>query len=163
MRFHVPLLIYAPGLLAPGRSVDTVASEVDVLPTVAGVTGTPYRNTTLGRDLLDPRFDGQRYAFTMTDQFRVPEIGLLGDRLLPAHAARRRRAHPPRPAVGRPGGRRRERASRTRRRACRRSAAGLYETARYMLVHNKPAPPAARGTGGGGQGTGARERVPEDL
>lgn len=141
VRFQVPLLIYAPGLLGPGRSIDTVGSEVDVLPTVAALTGTPYRNTTLGRDLLDPRFDDRRYAFTMTDQFRVPEIGLLGERFylrMPRdggtptlHDLRsddpvtdQAAAHPDETA--------------RMQALCR----GFYETARYMLVHNKPAPPA---------------------
>lgn len=78
-RFHVPFLVYAPGLeLAPAR-VDTVASELDVLPTLAGLLGVPYLNTTLGRDLLDPRADGARYAFTVGDHFSRPRIGLVTD------------------------------------------------------------------------------------
>jgi phosphoglycerol transferase MdoB-like AlkP superfamily enzyme len=48
---HVPLLIYAPGRLVPARH-DFVCSQVDVLPTIAGLAGVGYRNTTLGRDLL---------------------------------------------------------------------------------------------------------------
>lgn len=153
VRFQVPLLVYAPGLLAP-RSVDTVASEVDVLPTVAGVTGTPYRNTTLGRDLLDPRFDDRRYAFTMTDQFRVPEIGLLGDRFylrMPRGGGTPtlhdlQSTNPVADVAGTHPG---ETASMQA--LCR----GLFETARYMLVHNKPAPPPAQGTGVRGLATEA--------
>jgi phosphoglycerol transferase MdoB-like AlkP superfamily enzyme len=49
--YHVPLLFYAPKLLRPQR-VHAVASMVDVLPTAAGLAGTPYRNSGLGRDLL---------------------------------------------------------------------------------------------------------------
>lgn len=49
---HVPLLIWAPGMV-PARRSDRICSQVDVLPTLAGLCGVPYRNTTLGRDLLD--------------------------------------------------------------------------------------------------------------
>jgi phosphoglycerol transferase MdoB-like AlkP superfamily enzyme len=76
-RLHVPLLIYAPGRLGPPRVIDTVASEVDVLPTLAGLAGRPYVNTTFGRDLFDPRFDGRRYAFTIL-HMPVPQLGLIG-------------------------------------------------------------------------------------
>jgi Sulfatase len=50
-RYHVPLLFYAPGRIAPAR-IRSVASMVDVLPTIAGLAGVTVRNTTLGRDLL---------------------------------------------------------------------------------------------------------------
>ncbi len=48
---HVPLLFYAPYLLTPQRRAETV-SQIDVLPTIAGMVQQPYVNTTLGRDLL---------------------------------------------------------------------------------------------------------------
>jgi phosphoglycerol transferase MdoB-like AlkP superfamily enzyme len=49
---HVPLLFYSPKLLQPKRIHD-VCSQVDVLPTIAAMAKTPYRNTTFGRNLLD--------------------------------------------------------------------------------------------------------------
>lgn len=49
--YHVPLLFYSPKLLPP-RLIHDVASQVDVLPTVAGLANLGYTNTTLGRDLL---------------------------------------------------------------------------------------------------------------
>jgi phosphoglycerol transferase MdoB-like AlkP superfamily enzyme len=49
---HIPLLFYSPYLLAPQYRTETV-SQVDVLPTLAGMIQQPYLNTTLGRDLLD--------------------------------------------------------------------------------------------------------------
>ncbi len=78
---HTPLLIYAPGRVAP-RRVESWAQQVDVLPTLAALAGIAHRNTTLGRDLLDPRFDASRIAFTF--QFTGPgELGLLvGNRML---------------------------------------------------------------------------------
>ncbi len=49
---HIPLLFYAPGLLSP-QLREEVVSQIDVLPTIAGLLPQPYTNTTLGRDLLD--------------------------------------------------------------------------------------------------------------
>lgn len=49
---HVPLLFYAPSLLGPQKRPETV-SQIDILPTVAGMVQQQYLNTTLGRDLLD--------------------------------------------------------------------------------------------------------------
>jgi len=71
---HVPLLFYAPGILAPKQHSEVV-SQIDVLPTVAGIAGQGYTNTTLGRDLL--RSTGPHYAFTIThDEGR---IGIITD------------------------------------------------------------------------------------
>jgi phosphoglycerol transferase MdoB-like AlkP superfamily enzyme len=49
---HVPLLFYAPALLAPQQRPEVV-SQIDVLPTIAGMLLQPYSNSTLGRNLLD--------------------------------------------------------------------------------------------------------------
>jgi hypothetical protein len=35
------------------------------MPTIASLLGVRYRNTTLGRDLLDERFRDSRVAFTI--------------------------------------------------------------------------------------------------
>lgn len=51
---HVPLLLYAPFLLTPRQHTEVV-SQIDVLPTIAGLIHQRYTNTTLGRDLLDPK------------------------------------------------------------------------------------------------------------
>ena len=49
---HVPFLIYSPSLLKPSLQTEAV-SQIDVLPTLAGLLQQPYKNTTLGRNLLD--------------------------------------------------------------------------------------------------------------
>ena len=51
--YHVPCVIYAPGLIKAGRRIDFTASLTDVLPTSLSLIGVPYLNTALGRDLLD--------------------------------------------------------------------------------------------------------------
>lgn len=72
-----PLLIYAPGLLKP-QKINKIATELDLLPTVAGLAGIDYTNTTLGRDLLDPQFDDRRNVFTI-EHHKISKLGLLGD------------------------------------------------------------------------------------
>jgi len=62
--YHVPLLFYSPGLL-PAMRVHKVASQVDLLPTVAGLANINYTNTTLGRDLLQKNNKAADIAFIM--------------------------------------------------------------------------------------------------
>jgi phosphoglycerol transferase MdoB-like AlkP superfamily enzyme len=129
---HVPLLIYAPKLLAPLRD-SGVCSQVDILPTLAGLCHIPYRNSTLGRDLLDSTvhkgkelafiydFD-QGYIGVIRDGYyyrRQPETGkqemvsvLNNDPVGPAVVAEKQDG-------------------------MRELTNGLYETAKYMLLQNK--------------------------
>jgi phosphoglycerol transferase MdoB-like AlkP superfamily enzyme len=77
---HVPLLFYAPSLFQPKRIHDFV-SQVDVLPTAAGLAGVSYRNTSLGRDLLDSGHTRDK-AFSFLYDPDQSYIGLLmGDYL----------------------------------------------------------------------------------
>ena len=60
---HVPLLFYSPSLLGP-RRIHEFVSQLDLLPTAAGLAKISYRNTTLGRDLLDSAYNpGKAFAF----------------------------------------------------------------------------------------------------
>jgi phosphoglycerol transferase MdoB-like AlkP superfamily enzyme len=79
---HVPLVIFIPGVTEEGRVEDKIASELDVLPTLAGLANTPYLNTTLGRDLLDPSLDDTRYAFTISEQDELPQLGLISQKFV---------------------------------------------------------------------------------
>jgi arylsulfatase A-like enzyme len=72
--FHVPLVIYAPGLIQGARRIDFAASLTDSLPTALGLLGIPYVNTGLGRDLLnlapnDPHFSLIDRNGVLDDQF----------------------------------------------------------------------------------------------
>ncbi|MFN8251561.1 MAG: LTA synthase family protein [Ferruginibacter sp.] len=49
---HVPLLFYAPKILQP-KTDHRVCSQVDVLPSIAGLAKRSYTNSTLGRNLFD--------------------------------------------------------------------------------------------------------------
>ncbi|HLP45759.1 MAG TPA: LTA synthase family protein [Candidatus Kapabacteria bacterium] len=77
--FRVPLLIYAPGIIKEPGKISTVISELDVLPTLAGLIGKPYVNTTLGRDVFDPAYKDRMYAFTYTPFRMVPRVGLIDE------------------------------------------------------------------------------------
>jgi arylsulfatase A-like enzyme len=68
-RNHVPLLFYAPGRLKPQR-INRVCSQVDVLPTIAGIAGIPYVNHALGRDLFDSSVIRQPGAYIVNNDLR---------------------------------------------------------------------------------------------
>jgi phosphoglycerol transferase MdoB-like AlkP superfamily enzyme len=72
---HVPLLFYAPELLLP-QTHNEVVSQIDILPTIAGLTGQHYTNTTLGRDVLNNK-NGNHYAFIIYHD--EGQIGLVTD------------------------------------------------------------------------------------
>jgi hypothetical protein len=129
-------LFYAPKLITQPRVDHKPASELDLLPTIAGLAAPHgYLNTTLGRDLRDPQFADRRYAFTITHH-RVPEIGLIGENsyfrmnadgshalLIDTHTNDAGQDV----LQQRPGEARR----------MQELTSGIHETAKYMLYHNK--------------------------
>jgi len=76
---RVPFVIWAPGLIKKPKVLETVASEVDGLPTLAALAGQSYVETTFGRDLFNPKYDKSRYAFTV-QQMSSAQLGLVSDR-----------------------------------------------------------------------------------
>jgi len=128
---HIPLLFYAPGLLNPETRHETV-SQIDVLPTIAGLLQHPYRNYTLGRDLLDPQ-KKEDAAFIIyhapgwigvvgDDYFYRKNIRFSKDELVPV-----KEGLPPLSPEQRDSARRHMSELTT----------AIYETARWMLTHNK--------------------------
>lgn len=78
---RVPLVLYGPGVMDKTGTYEKVASQVDVMPTIAAVTKNSYTNTALGRDLFDTAFDKLRYAYIILHgSFRT--IGLLTDQYM---------------------------------------------------------------------------------
>ena len=71
-REHVPLLFYAPVLLQPSK-INTVCSQVDILPTVAAMVKMPYRNNSIGRNLFSNAYSNNQYAFIIDH-----EAGTIG-------------------------------------------------------------------------------------
>lgn len=62
-RFHVPLLVLAPDLLKPAKRQE-MASEVDVMPTLAGLTNHPFVFCSMGRNLFADKPGDRRYDFS---------------------------------------------------------------------------------------------------
>ncbi len=50
-RFHIPMIVYAPGMIDPGV-VATPASQIDVAPTILGLLNFNYTSEFYGRDIL---------------------------------------------------------------------------------------------------------------
>lgn len=71
---HVPLLFYAPGHLKNQLRTEVV-SQIDVLPTIAGISGQKHVNSTLGRDVVNKKNNHSAF-FIRHDE---GEIGLITD------------------------------------------------------------------------------------
>jgi phosphoglycerol transferase MdoB-like AlkP superfamily enzyme len=54
-RYHIPLFVYAPKLIKPGK-VDTLASQIDLMPTLLGKLNWSYESKFFGRDILNREF-----------------------------------------------------------------------------------------------------------
>ena len=127
---HVPLLFYAPDLLAPQRRSEVV-SQIDILPTVAGMLNQSYVNTTLGRDLLDPQ-KKNNFAFItntadgigmVTDDFYYTRnINSGEEQLSPIHVNASRLSKQQKDSV---------------KKKIAEFTSAFYETAKYMLMNNK--------------------------
>jgi len=50
-RYHIPMVMYAPGLIQPRRVAD-LASQIDVAPTILGMLNLSYVSEFFGRDVL---------------------------------------------------------------------------------------------------------------
>lgn len=127
---HVPLLFYAPDLLTPQRRKEVV-SQIDILPTIAGMLHQSYVNTTLGRDLLDP-FKKNNYAFItntadaigmVTDDFCFTRnINSKEEQLSPMHSGASLFSRQQQDSV---------------KKKLSAFTDAFYETAKYMLMNNK--------------------------
>lgn len=73
---HVPAIIHAPKLIAP-RVTEEATSLLDLLPTVAGLLGLEYTNTTLGRDIQLLAPEGERAVPVMLREGTFPLIGVV--------------------------------------------------------------------------------------
>ena len=71
---HVPLLFYAPALLQP-KLVHSVSSQIDIMPSVAGLLGIPYHNNSMGKNLFDTTNTIEENAFIIDHDAK--NIGLV--------------------------------------------------------------------------------------
>ncbi len=70
---HVPLLFFAPRMVAPGR-VDRLAMQIDIAPTILAMLGLDPGSTMLGTDLTTHR---RKYAYFSADD----KIGVVDGEL----------------------------------------------------------------------------------
>lgn len=128
---HIPLLFYAPSILNPDLHEEPV-SQIDVLPTIAGMLQQPYTNSTLGRDLLDTS-KKENAAFIIyhapgwigivgDDYFYRKNIRFKKDELVPV-----KNGLPPLTPV----------AEDSMKKHMSELTTAIYETARWMLLNNK--------------------------
>jgi phosphoglycerol transferase MdoB-like AlkP superfamily enzyme len=78
---NVPGIIHAPKLIPP-HVTEEATSLIDLLPTVAGLLGIEYRNTTLGRDILLPAPEGERAVPLVLREGNFPLLGVVTSRYL---------------------------------------------------------------------------------
>ena len=70
--YRIPMLVYAPGVVEPG-TIDTLSSQIDVVPTLFGLLGWSYDSEFFGKDLFKlARSEGRALIGT------YQSIGLLG-------------------------------------------------------------------------------------
>ena len=123
---HVPLLFYAPALLKPEKRKETV-SQIDVLPSIASLMQQPFTNTALGRDLFNnhPRehaafimYHGGGWIGVVNDDFYYRKnIKGLNEELVPIS--------------GKP-------ATDSIKKHLSELTEAIYQTSRWLLLHNKP-------------------------
>lgn len=128
---HVPLLFYAPQLIAP-QKIEKTISQIDVLPTLAGLIHQPYRNWGLGRNVLDSAESREPAAFIMyhaagwigivnNDYFYRKNIRIDKEELVSVNKNDLHLTESQQDSVKKHLGN---------------LTSAIYETARWMLVHN---------------------------
>jgi phosphoglycerol transferase MdoB-like AlkP superfamily enzyme len=127
---HVPLLFYAPGKLKP-QQFNMPVSQVDIMPTIAGLASIAYRNNTLGRDLLDPKVDQHNAAAFIIDP-DGKRIGIIQDSLFYSYGLQGKFEQIASIKSNQPIA-----LTDSLRQRYRNLTDAFYETARYLLLNNK--------------------------
>jgi len=128
---HVPLLFYSPQLLTPQKR-NEVVSQIDILPTIAGMVHQPYVNTTLGRDLLNSKkktnaafiihHDEGNIGVVTDDYYFVKNLRITKEELMPVKSNTLLLDQKQKDSI---------------KNQLSQLTSALYETAKWMLVNNK--------------------------
>lgn len=128
---HVPLLFYAPQLLTP-QTHNEVVSQIDLLPTLAGMLHQPYTNTTLGRDVLNSKnkmdaafiihHDEGNIGIVTNDYYFIKNLRINKEMLMPVNSNYFSLDSKTKDSVEN---------------KLSQLTSGIYETAKWMLVNNK--------------------------
>jgi phosphoglycerol transferase MdoB-like AlkP superfamily enzyme len=133
---HVPLLFYSPSVLQPKR-IKNACSQVDILPSVASLVNISYTNATMGRNLFDTvtnsslRFNDRAFLYDPESN----DIGIVTNDYCYIKNIRSgkegfmsTRNNNPLPN---------DSLTINNRKALNELTWAYYETAKYMLLHNK--------------------------
>jgi len=133
--YHVPLIVYGPGIIKGGIMRNDIAMLPDLIPTAAGFAGISYHNQTLGRDLMSIANNQEGLALTVGKKHARPKIGVFGSHyyLTMHHDGEDIRLYDLN-VTGSPEDIQREHPELTSKYS--RLVQGLYETSKYMLYHN---------------------------
>ena len=128
---HVPLLFYAPQLLNP-ETRHEVVSQIDILPTIAGMVHQPYMNTTLGRDVLNSKgrkdaafiihHDEGNIGVVTDDYYFVKNLRINKETLMPINSNTLSLDAKQQDSV---------------KKKLSQLTSAIYETAKWMLVNNR--------------------------
>ena len=133
--YHVPLIVYGPGIIKGGIMRNDIAMLPDLIPTAAGFAGISYHNQTLGRDLMSIADNQEGLALTVGKKHARPTIGVFGSHyyLTMYHDGEDIRLYDLN-VIGAPEDIHKEYPELTAKYS--RLVQGLYETSKYMLYHN---------------------------
>ena len=126
---HVPLLFYGPGIVEAGRRPEP-CSQVDVMATVAGFAKQTVSNTGLGRNLMD---HPTPFAFIFNPEAR--QIGIVKDSLF--YRTDLKGNAPELVSVNHNGPLKITDFPKNKIDSLASLSNGIYETAAYLLLHNK--------------------------
>jgi len=128
---HVPLLYYAPAIVKPSRQ-HRIASQIDLLPTLAGLCKIPYTNYSLGRDLMDTA-NAEQFAFLF--DMDNNQVSIIDSQYLYRKQIHGKKEdlysiinNDPVPA---------DSTVEARKRKLRILSEGMYEAGKYLLINNK--------------------------
>ncbi len=85
-RFHIPMIVYAPAHIAAGR-IETIASQIDVVPTVLALLNFSYTSRFFGQDILAEGRSHQRALMANYQTVGYYEHGMMVE-LRPQHRVR---------------------------------------------------------------------------
>lgn len=125
---HVPLLFYAPNLLKAQKNQNAV-SQVDILPTIASLCNINYTNTTLGREILNPKNKNSEAFIIDIDSKR---IGVISDNLFYSYSLVAGQEQ-----ISSMLNNKKIVLTDSLKNKYKKSADAFYETSRYMLLNNK--------------------------
>jgi len=76
--YRVPFFVYAPKIIKGGKTVSAVSQLVDIMPTVCGLAGVEYRNRTMGRDLFNDSVPNDPVALIVNNKVAKSHIAVIG-------------------------------------------------------------------------------------